>query len=163
MGTKTATAGATPALRWTLVLSFALLAFFASYRFAIARSSVPATGTASSATAPAGASGGGCCGGGGTGAAVTKKAAVKSGVQAITVDTSQGSYNPNTIKLKAGIPAEITFTQSSGCLGQVQSQDLDFFEDLTAGPKTIKLGSLKAGTYTFTCGMQMVSGTIVVE
>ena len=41
--------------------------------------------------------------------------------------------------------------------------DLGFSEDLSSGPKTIKLGALKAGTYAFTCGMQMVTGTIVVK
>jgi plastocyanin domain-containing protein len=45
----------------------------------------------------------------------------------------------------------------------VQSQQLGFAEDLTSGPKTVKLGALQPGTYTFACGMNMVSGTIVVK
>jgi hypothetical protein len=116
-------------------------------------------GQGSASSAPRG---GGCCGGGG-GPAITKKAEVVGGVQTIAVDISKGYYDPNTIELKAGVPAEITFGQGSGCLGQVQSQELNFFEDLTSGPKTVKVGALQPGTYTFTCGMQMVSGTIVVK
>ena len=43
------------------------------------------------------------------------------------------------------------------------SKDLNFFEDLTSGAKTVKLPALQAGTYAFSCGMQMVFGSIVVE
>jgi sulfite exporter TauE/SafE/plastocyanin domain-containing protein len=84
------------------------------------------------------------------------------GVQKIAVDVSQG-YNPNEIVLKAGVPAEITFGQSSGCTAVVQSKDLGFEEDLTTGPKTVKLQGLATGTYAFACGMDMVRGTIVVQ
>jgi uncharacterized protein len=84
------------------------------------------------------------------------------GVQKIAVDVSQG-YNPNEIALKAGVPAEITFSQSSGCTAVVQSKDLGFEEDLTTGPKTVKLQGLATGTYAFACGMDMVHGTIIVK
>jgi plastocyanin len=124
-----------------------------------AKASPGAVGGSTSAS-PAG--GGGCCGGA-SGPKITKKADVVGGVQTIAVDLSKGYYDPSTIELKAGLPAEITFSQAAGCLGQVQSQELSFFEDLTSGPKTVKLGALQPGTYTFTCGMQMVSGTIVVK
>jgi plastocyanin len=180
--TAKATTSETPlAMRWALILSLALLAFLASYRFASAQSSTP-TGTASpvattgSSTSGAVSSGGtatprvitgstGCCGGGASANApkVTKQAALKSGVQVISVDVSNGTYDPNTIQLKAGVPAEITFSQASGCTGSVQSSDLGFSEDLTTGPKTVKLAGLKPGTYSFYCGMQMVFGSVVVK
>ena len=125
-----------------------------------------ATGAAAGSGAVAGAparGGGGCCGGGAKGPAVTKSASVAGNVQKITVDLSKGYYDPSTIELKAGVPAEITFGQGSGCLGQVQSQQLGFFEDLTSGAKTVQVPALQAGTYQFTCGMGMVSGSIVVK
>jgi Cu+-exporting ATPase len=84
------------------------------------------------------------------------------GIQKISVDVTT-VYNPNTIKLKAGVPAEITFSQAQGCTQVVQSADLGFSEDLSAGPKTVKLKGLQPGTYAFSCGMQMVFGQIVVE
>ena len=43
---------------------------------------------------------------------LTGAATVEGGVQKISVDLSPGSYNPNIIQLKAGVPAEITFSQS---------------------------------------------------
>ena len=61
------------------------------------------------------------------------------------------------------MPTEITFSQSSGCTGYVQSQDLGFQADLTSGPQTVKLPALQPGTYGFACGMGMVTGQIVVQ
>jgi len=176
--TKAATIS--PVARWALVLMLAVLAFFATYRYAIASGSPSSASTATPAAVSAAAqapvtaaqapaagakSAGACCGGASApaGAKTSKPADVAGNVQKITVDTSKGYYDPSTIELKAGIPAEITFTQSSGCLQQVESADLGFSEDLSTGPKTIKLGALTAGTYGFNCGMQMQFGTIVVK
>lgn len=156
-----------------LIAALVVAAFFGAYRFARASTSAsasPTTGIAAAAAPAAGGvlgstgsapAGGGCCGGGGP--AVTGTAKVEGGIQKISVDLSSGSYNPNTIKLKAGVPTEITFGQSAGCTAQVQSSDLGFAEDLTSGPKTVKLGALTAGTYSFACGMNMVTGQIIVE
>lgn len=158
--------------RYILIGVLILFAFFASYRFALAArgdgsGTTPATSTAGSVTpvangdsaSPACA----CCGTSGSSTPVEGAAAADAdGIQRITVDTSNG-YNPNVIKLKAGVPAEITFKQASGCMAQVMSEQLDFYEDLTTGDKTVKLDGLTAGTYDFSCGMQMVFGQIVVE
>lgn len=101
--------------------------------------------------------------GGVTGDRVEGTATLDGGVQTISVDLSKGYYQPNVIRLKAGVPTRITFGQSSGCTGQVISSDLGFSADLTAGPVTVELPALEAGEYSFSCGMQMVFGTIVVE
>ena len=168
--------GSPDTTRYLMVAVLVAIAFFGAYRFASASNSQSTSGVVSAATragalpiptsaagagATAGAGGGGCCGGG-SGAAVTGTAKIAGGVQKIAVDASQG-YNPNTIQLKAGVPAEITFSKSQGCTAIVQSTDLGFQEDLSAGPKTIKLKGLAAGTYNFACGMNMVRGTIVVK
>lgn len=178
MANNTGTNTSSPAVRWMVIAAVAAIALFASYRFAVARNNSPAGGNASGITAStgsvtpasdgssaAGGSGCACCGGAGAAPAepVTGAAKVDGDVQKISVDLSKGYYDPNQIELKAGVPAEITFGQSSGCTGAVQSSDLNFYEDLTAGPVTVKLPALQPGTYSFTCGMQMVSGTIVVK
>jgi len=158
-----------------LIVALVIAAFFGAYRFAQASNSNTASAATAIAGAPApaaegffgsadsagAAGGGGCCGGGG--APVEGAATVEGDTQKIAVDLSSGSYNPNVIKLKAGVPTEITFGQSSGCTAQVQSAELGFAEDLTSGPKTVKLAALQAGTYGFACGMNMVTGQIVVE
>lgn len=147
-----------------IVLVLAFAAFFGAYRFAAAGNPQNAgseSGGLLSTLSDPGAAGGGCCGGGG--APVEGAAVVEGNLQKIDIDLSTGSYNPNVIKLKAGVPAEITFGQSGGCTASVQSADLGFNEDLTSGPKTVKLEGLAAGTYSFACGMNMVTGQIVVE
>lgn len=169
MSNRTHTADSSPALRWAVIAAIAGIAFFASYRYAIAQTSTPQTAAAGAiATGPTGtvtsvSGGGGCCGSGATGPATTKKADVKADVQTVAVDVSKGYYDPSTIELKAGVPAEITFSQSSGCTGQVQSQQLGFAEDLSGGPKTVKIAAQQPGTYSFACGMGMVTGSIVVK
>jgi plastocyanin domain-containing protein len=124
--------------------------------------------SAPAAQAPAqAAAGGDCCCGSGTqappSAAEPKSAKVAGDVQRISVDVSKGYYDPASIVLKAGVPAEITFSQSTGCTGQVVSEDLGFSADLTAGPYTVKIPAQRAGRYGFHCGMNMVSGTITVQ
>lgn len=170
------------AVRFAVIGVLVVGAFFGAFRFASAVSGRPTGGAGSTSVAtgaPAAASQGGqsgsgtpacaCCGtgqptaNGVSGNEVAGKATVEGGVQKISVDLSTGTYAPNVISMKAGVPAEITFGQSSGCTGVVQSSDLNFQEDLSAGPKTVKLGGLKPGTYAFSCGMQMVFGKIVVE
>ena len=176
--------------RWIAVGVFILIAFFGAYRFAAAQSgrtssqvngaalAAASTQTAvngsvalppnSTSSGGSGSGSGGCCGngqppaGGVTGTETPGTATLSGGVQKISVDVTT-VYNPNVIKLKAGVPAEITFSGAQGCTGYVQSQDLGFQEDLTSGPKTVKLAGLNAGTYSFACGMNMVFGKIVVE
>jgi hypothetical protein len=163
-------------MRYIILAVLVAGAFFGAYRFASARgddSSGPTApeaivdtsgGTGSSAQADCA-----CCGSsaptenGVTGAAVSGNAVVEGDVQKISIDLSNGYYEPNTVVLAAGVPAEITFGQSSGCTAQVMSRELGFFEDLTEGPRTVKLPPLDEGEYPFYCGMEMVFGKIVVE
>ncbi len=163
-----------PVLRYLLVAGLVFVAFFMSYRLAVA-SRAPGSGPVpanyvtpagyDAADPSAGGAGCACCGpSAGSSEPVEGSAVVDAdGVQRITVDTANSTYSPNVIKLQAGVPAEITFRQAGGCLGQVMSQPLGFFEDISTGDKTVKLDSLTAGTYDFSCGMQMVFGQIVVE
>lgn len=155
--------------RLALVFGLMAVAFFGAYNFAVARSQGVASGQGTAAygsysqqSGAVASGGGGCCGGGG--APVQGSATVEGGVQKISVDTSAGSFNPNVIKVKAGVPVEISFSKSGGgCLSGVYFPDFNINEDLTGGPKTVKLPALQKGTYTFYCQMQMVSAQIVAE
>lgn len=162
-------------IRTALIGVIVVLVFVASYQIAgaVGRN---AGGTTAGAPDPSGqlvpvgsgnASGGSsagcaCCANSGTGEPIEGTAVLEGDIQRISVDATNG-YDPNIIRLAAGVPAEITFSQASGCMAQVMSRDLDFFEDLTTGPKTISLPALEPGTYGFSCGMEMVFGEIIVE
>lgn len=160
--------------KYMIIAVLVLGAFFASYTFASARQAeqgASPSGTrlvqyqdltqATSASAGGGC-GGGCCGGGG--APVEGSTTVEGDVQKLYIDTSAGSFNPNVIKAKAGVPLELTFSQApGGCMSGVMFPDFGISEDLTGGEKTVKLPALDAGEYQFFCQMQMVSAMLVVE
>lgn len=172
-------------MRYLVMAVLVLGAFLGAYRVAGAVSRGPGGdaqrgdsvwngAAADSGVAPAaagGASGMGCacCGSnaptanGLTGEPSEGRATREGDVQRISVDLSQGYYDPNVVVLEAGVPAQITFGQSSGCTAQVMSEQLGFFEDLTGGPRTVNLPALEPGEYAFSCGMQMVFGKIVVQ
>jgi plastocyanin len=175
-------------LKWMAIGALILSAFFGAYAFAQAKTNTTVnpgalaaagvasptqvastSGSTASTTGGSGDAGCACCGSaapttnGVTGPETSGVAKLENGVQKISVDLSQGYYSPNVIKVKAGTPVDITFGQSSGCTAQVQSQELGFEADLSTGPQTVALKSLKTGTYTFACGMNMVFGKIVVE
>lgn len=156
-------------MKYAIVALFVMVAFFASYRYAVAaRSADVPVGYVDASAIPATPAGGtascACCGGAGSSEPIEGDAGIgDDGIQRITVDTSSGSYDPNVLRIAAGVPTEITFTAASGCLAQVMSEELGFFEDLTTGDVTVPLAPLEPGTYRFSCGMQMVFGQIVVE
>lgn len=156
-------------LRTGLIILIVVLAFVASYQIATAseRGSAGTESAAGTVGTPGndGSLPCACCGGAADSEPIEGAAVSDGTVQRITIDTSKGYYDPNVIKLAAGIPAEITFTKASGCLGQVESPDFGFAEDLTSGDVTVRIDAeqLTPGTYGFNCGMQMVFGTIIVE
>jgi len=89
---------------------------------------------------------------------------VRSGdVQRVEVDLSGGAFVPDRIIAVAGVPIEIIFGQGSGCLAEVVFPDLDVRRDLTAGGAVVRLPALPAGEHRFSCGMEMVFGTLVLR
>ncbi|MFD1549491.1 cupredoxin domain-containing protein [Levilactobacillus fuyuanensis] len=77
-----------------------------------------------------------------------------------------GGYQPDTVVLKQGVPATITFNRinDAGCLDQVQLPDFDVLADLPLNqPQEIVIDTSQAGTYKFACGMDMFRGKVVIE
>lgn len=155
------------AKQWAIVAGLAVAAFFGAYMISRSVNGTPAATSVASATgavtaaAPIAAT---TSPTNRTGSADQSEgtAAVENGVQKIAVKVGF-DYSPRVIRLKAGVPAEITFGQAQGCTGFVQSQQLGFQEDLSTGAKTVKLDGLQPGTYGFACGMNMVRGQIIVS
>ncbi len=88
------------------------------------------------------------------------------GKQILKMDAMSSGYQPNKLKVRAGVPVrwEITDKGTSGCTNAIISRGL--FEReiaLTPGKTSIKeFTPQKAGTYKFSCWMGMISGTIEV-
>ena len=81
----------------------------------------------------------------------------------ITVD---GGYMPEQITLKKGERVRLVFNrvEDSRCTDEIVFPDFDIRKKLPAFKATaIELTPTKAGTFTFSCGMDMLHGTLVVR
>lgn len=87
------------------------------------------------------------------------------GVQIVRITLKDGYYSPNEIALKAGVPAKLIFTgDAKDCSGKPKIAELDMQADFTqTGEATMDLGTLSAGTYKLTCGMDSDGGSLVVQ
>ncbi|HBL52055.1 MAG TPA: copper-binding protein [Candidatus Blackburnbacteria bacterium] len=86
-----------------------------------------------------------------------------SGSVDITVD---GGYTPNIITVPRGKTTIINFTRKdeNDCLSEVVLGDFKIKRDLPLGEKvTVEINPQKTGEYTYSCGMNMYRGKIIVK
>ena len=89
----------------------------------------------------------------------------ESGVQEIKV-TVKGGYSPDVIAVKKGVPVRLNFyrDETASCSEQVVFGDFRIARDLPAFKTTaIEFTPDKTGEFTFTCGMNMMRGKLIVE
>ena len=92
-------------------------------------------------------------------------AVTESGVQEIKV-TVKGGYSPDVIVVKAGAPVRLDFyrDETASCSEQVIFGDFGIARDLPAFKTTsIEFTPDKTGEFTFTCGMNMLRGKLIVQ
>ncbi|HKS43372.1 MAG TPA: cupredoxin domain-containing protein [Blastocatellia bacterium] len=86
------------------------------------------------------------------------------GVQEINV-TVKGGYSPDVIIVNKGMPVRLNFyrDETSSCSEQVIFGDFRIARNLPAFKTTkIEFTPDKAGEFTFTCGMNMLRGKLIV-
>jgi plastocyanin len=95
------------------------------------------------------------------------EAEMQDGVQHARINVTDQGFSPSSISLQEGVPARLTFHQQSQstCAEYVQipafgveSTQLPYGEETT-----IEFTPDEAGQFTFVCGMDMLSGTLVVR
>jgi Cu+-exporting ATPase len=94
-----------------------------------------------------------------------RAAQLAGGVQRLGI-TVRGGYSPEVIRLRQGVPAELTFDrqESGDCTSRVVFPDLQVSAALPAfSQTTVRLDPVRAGTFGFACGMNMIHGTLIVE
>src|SRR5215475_7003042 len=94
-----------------------------------------------------------------------RAAQLAGGVQRVEV-TVRGGYSPDVIRLRQGVPAELTFDrqESGDCTSRVMFPDLRVSAALPAYQRTtVRLDPAEAGTFGFACGMNMIHGTLIVD
>ena len=80
--------------------------------------------------------------------------------------TVNGGYSPETVVLKQGVPAKLVFNRldKSNCLKEVVFKDFGISEELPIKQdKIIEIDTIKAGEYTYACGMDMFHGKVVIK
>ncbi len=95
----------------------------------------------------------------------SRAAELAGGVQRIEV-TVRGGYDPEVIRLRQGVPAELVFDrqESGDCTSRVVFPDLGVGAALPAFTRTaVRLAPARAGQFGFACGMNMIHGTLIVE
>lgn len=75
---------------------------------------------------------------------------------------SQG-YEPSIIRASASRPVILNVGQGEGCAAGFLIPKLRVERDNSVGPVAINLGRVRPGRYRFSCGMEMVTGTLIVE
>jgi plastocyanin len=103
---------------------------------------------------------------GGAKLAAPESARMEGEHQVVTVTVTDMGYSPSSIQLKAGVPAKVVFKQTteSECLSQIKINDFGIAAtNLPMNQETtIEFTPGQTGTYSFTCGMDMARGTIIV-
>jgi plastocyanin domain-containing protein len=100
-------------------------------------------------------------------AAIPVPARVEGGVQVAEVTVDGSAFDPAAVLLRPGLPARLVFTRTAAptCADTVKAPALG------VAPTALPVGEAvaveftpgAAGTSTFTCGMDMTSGRIVVQ
>jgi len=83
--------------------------------------------------------------------------------QSVRIAIGVTGYSPSTVTASAASPLKLSVDRGEGCAAGFLIPELDIAEDNSAGPITIDLGTVPAGTYQFSCGMEMVTGTLIVK
>ncbi|MFD1465295.1 cupredoxin domain-containing protein [Lapidilactobacillus mulanensis] len=77
-----------------------------------------------------------------------------------------GGYQPSTVTLKQGQPAQLTFKRLSdkGCLDTIVLPEFGIKKFLPLNEaQTFNIDTAKAGEYQFSCGMDMAHGKVVIQ
>ena len=87
------------------------------------------------------------------------------GIQRAAVEVDYGAYQD--VRLKAGVPAELTFHVPEGkligCNSSLAIPAFGIQADLATGDTVVSFTPNQAGTYPYACWMGMIKATITVE
>ncbi len=78
----------------------------------------------------------------------------------------KGGYSPSRITVRAGVPVRLVFDrhETSSCSEELVIPAFGIRRDLAPHKSTpVEFTPQKPGSYEFTCGMNMLRGTIIAE
>jgi plastocyanin domain-containing protein len=89
----------------------------------------------------------------------------ESGIQEVDI-TVKGGYSPDVLVVQKDKPLRLNFyrDETSSCSEQVVFGDFGIIKNLPAFKSTtVEFTPDKSGEFTFTCGMNMLRGKLIVE
>jgi plastocyanin domain-containing protein len=92
--------------------------------------------------------------------------AAKPKVQSFTVKITERGYEPASLRLRRNRPARITFlrTTDNTCAKEVVFPEFGIKRELPLNQSiVVTLNPKKNGEFRFTCGMNMMRGSLVVQ
>lgn len=90
----------------------------------------------------------------------------KEKTQKITVTVTENGFEPNEIKVKnkSHVILQITRKTDTTCATNIQLKDLNIKKELPLNQQVdVDLGVLKKGDISFACGMNMITGHIIIN
>ncbi len=94
-----------------------------------------------------------------------RRAELRGDVQEIEI-VVRGGYSPDHIEVREGVPLRLIFDRREGsdCTSRVLFPDFKVSKSLAAfGKTTVEFVPDRPGQFSFTCGMNMVHGALIVE
>ena len=86
--------------------------------------------------------------------------------QVVELQVTENGFEPSSVDVKPGVPVVLKVTRKtdSTCATQIKIQSKNLKKDLPLNKTvTITLGKLEKGEIRFACGMDMVSGHLIVK
>jgi len=90
---------------------------------------------------------------------------LQNGAQTATVEVNGEGFQPSSLRLKAGVPAKVTFVRKTDetCAKEVVIKEYNIDRKLPLNePVTVEFTPRK-GEFIFACGMDMLKGKLIVE
>jgi plastocyanin domain-containing protein len=87
-------------------------------------------------------------------------------VQQFTVKISERGFEPETLKVRRGVPTRITFlrTTDNTCAKEIVISEFGVRRELPLNqPIVVSFTPNKKGEFSFTCGMNMMRGKLIVQ
>ena len=87
-------------------------------------------------------------------------------LQLITVKITERGYEPTNLKIRKGVRTRVTFvrTTEATCAKEIVLADFDIRRALPLNqPVAVDFTPAKSGTFTFVCGMNMMTGQLIVQ
>ena len=97
--------------------------------------------------------------------ALPVQASKQKDTQTATVEINSKGFDPVSLKLKAGVPAKVTFVRKTdeGCAKEVIIKEYNINRALPLNEPVIIEFTPRKGEFTFACAMGMLKGKLIVE